>query len=683
MKRRFILFSALLAAVALLGGRAFLDAPTASADKFTSSLDATLDDCTVAQGCDDDGKPENGEAVTSFVKVAISKNSSFLDASVTVFSGIDLNEGAVAIGDTIGIGSFKIGLEGATPPGPAPSCGSGGSLTSSFTIYNGHVHGVHDLPGDPSHTPWSYADGVAYDTTGWIADFDDDNTNNVPDSAEGNADGTSIAESIEDATPGPGGVPFGALGTVEPLFLPLLDAIVGGPHQVRGLGNAVIISGVVEAPVDFVTYENIPVAGQSTQIAAISSGSGLGVLPSGAASASTGATVTCPPFDTTVKMDAVSGLGTVAQDVSAGAGSSQFFSYRFSVTEDFDGDGVPGYNDNCDFVSNASQTDGDGDGLGAACDPNDAVASGLSTFGFYDDDGDDYPNWADNCPTTNATQDDADNDGMGDACDPDDVERGDGSGYGPFHDHDQIWIDKWTEGAVEGTGGGWAYTQAYGFDENGDGGFDSLRNSDDLGSPDFLPDLNNDGAYDAFALTDSDADGHTDGCETGSGSDALDSASTPAGAVAGDCDNDGTADGLDATPLGVAVVPPADRDGDKCSSAAELARVPKTGDPDDPFDFYSVPAPALRDYVSGPIPVADSGIGVTTDVVALLKYAGKGPGNVDYDKDVDGNGVPDGFQYDRSNYSKYGGNWPGPHDGGIGVTTDIVAMLAQSGFTCP
>ena len=80
---------------------------------------------------------------------------------------------------------------------------------------------------------------------------------------------------------------------------------------------------------------------------------------------------------------------------------------------DQDGDGVLNANDNCDVVANVAQTDADVDGLGAACDPNDALA-------FTDQDGDTVANAADNCQmVVNSTQTDTDGDGLGDACDED------------------------------------------------------------------------------------------------------------------------------------------------------------------------------------------------------------------------------------------------------------------------
>jgi hypothetical protein len=69
--------------------------------------------------------------------------------------------------------------------------------------------------------------------------------------------------------------------------------------------------------------------------------------------------------------------------------------------------------------------------------------------------------------------------------------------------------------------------------------------------------------------------------------------------------------------------------------------------------------------------------------VALLKYAGLTYADADYKADNDGNGVWDGLQYDRSTSTTPGMPWrSGPPDYGIGVTTDVVAMLAQAGSSC-
>ncbi len=81
------------------------------------------------------------------------------------------------------------------------------------------------------------------------------------------------------------------------------------------------------------------------------------------------------------------------------------------TSNDADGDGVANANDNCPNVANPDQKDGDGNGIGDACDLSNPDA---------DSDGDGVKNGTDNCPSvSNADQKDTDGDKIGDACDPD------------------------------------------------------------------------------------------------------------------------------------------------------------------------------------------------------------------------------------------------------------------------
>ena len=128
-----------------------------------------------------------------------------------------------------------------------------------------------------------------------------------------------------------------------------------------------------------------------------------------------------------------------------------------------------------------------------------------------------------------------------------------------------------------------------------------------------------------------------------------------------------------------------DSDGDGCKDSDENGSTYVKGGQRDmwsPWDFYDVPAPALLTGYTGQ--KRDGGIGVTTDVLALLKYTGYLSGTTQYDQDLNGNGIADGLEYDRSLSTVAGQAWrSGPPDGGIGVTSDVVAMLAQSGNFCP
>ncbi|HPF37999.1 MAG TPA: thrombospondin type 3 repeat-containing protein [Phycisphaerae bacterium] len=78
-----------------------------------------------------------------------------------------------------------------------------------------------------------------------------------------------------------------------------------------------------------------------------------------------------------------------------------------NATGDTDGDGVCNDSDDCPVISNASQVDSDGDGVGDCCDPD-----------IADDDMDGVRNPCDNClSVANFDQTDSDGDGIGDACD--------------------------------------------------------------------------------------------------------------------------------------------------------------------------------------------------------------------------------------------------------------------------
>ena len=121
--------------------------------------------------------------------------------------------------------------------------------------------------------------------------------------------------------------------------------------------------------------------------------------------------------------------------------------YASSAVNDIDSDGVANAIDNCPLVSNAGQSDSDGDGTGNACDldtnladyDEDGVLNGFDNCPLdkndgqqdsdsdsigdlcdLDRDGDGISNLADNCPDeSNAGQENLDSDDLGDACDDD------------------------------------------------------------------------------------------------------------------------------------------------------------------------------------------------------------------------------------------------------------------------
>ncbi|MEW5807678.1 MAG: thrombospondin type 3 repeat-containing protein, partial [Acidobacteriota bacterium] len=111
------------------------------------------------------------------------------------------------------------------------------------------------------------------------------------------------------------------------------------------------------------------------------------------------------------------------------------------ILDDGDGSGIIGDNrcvggatnscdDNCQFASNSSQLDGDGDGRGDDCDNCPSNPNSDQT----DNDSDTLGNACDNCPdVSNLDQKDTDSDLIGDACDVDDdndgiLDDGDSSG---------------------------------------------------------------------------------------------------------------------------------------------------------------------------------------------------------------------------------------------------------------
>ena len=108
---------------------------------------------------------------------------------------------------------------------------------------------------------------------------------------------------------------------------------------------------------------------------------------------------------TTANLYIAEGIGIVRDD--QGASRLDLFDTNVELlTQDPDGDGIIGDQDNCPNTANADQTNTDGDALGDACDS--------------DDDNDGVPDASDAFPLDPTEQSDNDQDGIGDNADTDD-----------------------------------------------------------------------------------------------------------------------------------------------------------------------------------------------------------------------------------------------------------------------
>ena len=115
----------------------------------------------------------------------------------------------------------------------------------------------------------------------------------------------------------------------------------------------------------------------------------------------------------------------------------------------------------------------------------------------------------------------------------------------------------------------------------------------------------------------------------------------------------------------------ADTDGDGCGDAREAAFALNATDP---WDFFSVPVPALF-AAANPLIVFKDSIVSASDAQAVFAYFKKAAhtGSLEYEQDLNANGVKDGIEYDRS---VAGPGHSGPPDG-IVSASDAQLAFAQ------
>lgn len=204
-----------------------------------------------------------------------------------------------------------------------------------------------------------------------------------------------------------------------------------------------------------------------------------------------------------------------------------------------DGDNFGDVCDNCPDTSNADQADGDGDGIGDACDPCPVDAPN-------DPDGDGVPSCIDNCPSvSNSGQEDSDEDGIGDVCDncPFDVNvdqaNEDGDGFGDVCDpclSDAI-NDPEGDGICSSVDICPMDVDPGQEDSDGDGLGDACDNCPTIYNPD---QLDYDGNGVGFVCNDSDGDGvrdQIDNCKSVFNDDQADSDCDGLGDACDACDS--------------------------------------------------------------------------------------------------------------------------------------------------
>lgn len=140
-----------------------------------------------------------------------------------------------------------------------------------------------------------------------------------------------------------------------------------------------------------------------------------------------------------------------------------------------------------------------------------------------------------------------------------------------------------------------------------------------------------------------------------------------------------TVSGITGTQAGI-VVTLLDTDNDGCADVYELGLTPPTNGLD-PWDFYSVPVPALYAAANPLVVFRDSVVsaGDSQAVFAYFKVAAR-TGMPVYEQDLNSNGTKDGIEYDRS---FAGPGHSGPPDGVVSAADAQMAFAQfKAGYHC-
>ena len=149
--------------------------------------------------------------------------------------------------------------------------------------------------------------------------------------------------------------------------------------------------------------------------------------------------------------------------------------------------------------------------------------------------------------------------------------------------------------------------------------------------------------------------------------------------IAGDTDGDTLPDAAETIGYGTDPLKP-DTDGDGCGDGKEVTKF--FLDPTNPWDFYSVPVPALF-AAADPTHTFNDAVVSGADAQAVFSYVKKGAktGTLEYQEDLNLNGITDGVEYDRTVLAP---GKSGPPDGVItGADAQLAFAQVKTGlYTC-